>query len=178
MSDTESRLRDLTERIERLEHIAGVADHDDAAGPPEPPTTAGPPEPPTTAGNGVGSSRAGTVGYTGSVDLGGPVQWDIRYDAESTIGLPTAGLATVFAALGHPVRLSIVRVLLRGGASVAELQETGDFGTSGQLYHHLKTLTAASIVTKSGRNEYVVAPTHVVPTLVALLAAGDISGAL
>ncbi|MDL9944646.1 helix-turn-helix domain-containing protein [Gordonia sp. ABSL11-1] len=169
MSDAESRIRDLTARVGHLEHVVGVAGHADDAGPRDSPTA---------ADDGVESHRAGTIGYSGTVDLGGPVRWDIRYDTESTIGLPAETLAAVFAALGHPVRLSVVRFLLRGAASVSELQETGEFGTSGQLYHHLKTLTAASIVTKSGRNEFVVAPTHVVPILVALLAAGDISGSL
>ena len=133
---------------------------------------------PASAGEPIDRPADDVVGYQGAVDLAGPVSWEIRYHAPAILNLPTDALADVFAALGHPVRITIVRRLLAANASVTELQETGEFGTSGQLYHHLKILTTASVVTKVGRNEYAIAPTHVVPTLVALLAAGDITGSL
>ncbi len=122
--------------------------------------------------------RSGLLEYSGSVDFTGPVTWNIAYSADATLDLAPETTANVFAALGHPARVEIVRLLARGNASVAHLQESGDFGTSGQLYHHLKILTAASIVTKVGRNDYGIAPTHLVPVLICLLAAGDIGGLL
>lgn len=121
---------------------------------------------------------SGMLEYSGSVDFTAPVTWNIAYSADATLDLAPETTANVFAALGHPARVEIVRLLARGNASVAHLQESGDFGTSGQLYHHLKILTAASIVTKVGRNDYGIAPTHLVPVLICLLAAGDIGGLL
>ena len=104
--------------------------------------------------------------------------WNITYSANAAVDLAPEALSSTFAALGHPARIEIVRLLIRGNASVTDLQEAGDFGTTGQLYHHLKILTTASIVTKVGRNDYGIAPTHLVPVLVSMLAAGDISGLL
>lgn len=160
MNDIERQVHDLAARVRRVEQALGT-------GPLPEPSLTEPASPPD-----------GTVGYSGSVDLAGPVHWGIRYEAAQTLRLPTESSGAVFAALGHPARLEIVRILLQGNASVSDLQSKGDFGTSGQLYHHLKILTSASVATKLDRNEYGITATHVVPTLVALLCAGDISGSL
>lgn len=165
MSDSVEPARDLERRVSDLERlVAGLS----AASTPTA-EAAATPEP---------GSGSGMLTYGGSVDLAGQVNWTIRYHAESTMGLPTEPLAAVFAALGHPTRLEIVRLLLRGNASVTTLQQAGDFGTTGQLYHHLKILTGSSVVTKIDRNEYGIAASHVVPALIAMLAAGDLSGSL
>ena len=74
--------------------------------------------------------------------------------ADATLDLAPETTANVFAALGHPARVEIVRILARGNASVAHLQESGDFGTSGQLYHHLKILTEAGFLTRSKRGQW------------------------
>ncbi|WHU45082.1 helix-turn-helix domain-containing protein [Gordonia sp. L191] len=178
--DLQSVVQALTDRVERLEALVG---NDERRGPEvggtDPTTgtsaTIAPDGSPPTSEQ---TPHENTVTYQGSVDLAGPVRWRIGYDAAAILDLPAATIADVFAAMGHPSRLEILRILLRRNASVAELQAAGDFGTSGQLYHHLKILTAASLVVKAGRNEYGVAATHVVPILVAMLSAGDIGGVL
>jgi hypothetical protein len=80
----------------------------------------------------------------------------------------SAGLA----ALGHPVRLGLLRQVLSGAGTVAELQERAELGTSGQLYHHLRQLVNAGWLRATARGRYAVPPDRVVPLLVVLSAAG------
>jgi ArsR family transcriptional regulator, arsenate/arsenite/antimonite-responsive transcriptional repressor len=126
------------------------------------------------------TGEAGEIGYHGSVRLvdgAGPVTWTIGYDAAATLDLPAGPVTEVLAALGHPVRLALVRRLLRGPAGTTELVEAAELSSTGQLYHHLRTLTAARVVEQDGRR-YRVPTTGVVPVLVALLAAADLAGTL
>src|SRR5689334_4378883 len=53
------------------------------------------------------------------------------------------GPAARLAALGHPVRLRLLLAVLRGATGTAELAEVPGIGTSGRIYHHTRTLTAA-----------------------------------
>ena len=72
------------------------------------------------------------------------------------------------AALGHPVRLRLLLAVLRGATGPAELAEEPGIGTSGQIYHHIRTLTAAGWLRASGRGQVQVPAERVVPLLVAL----------
>lgn len=121
--------------------------------------------------------ESGEVSYHGRVRLAGEISWSIRYDAGAALELADGAVADVLAALGHPVRLAIVRRLLTGAASTTELTEAAALSSSGQLYHHLRTLTSARVVEQDGRT-YRVPVTGVVPVLVAILAAADLGGAL
>lgn len=91
--------------------------------------------------------------------------------------LPPGGVAEVLAALGHPVRLALVRRLLTGSATAAELQAAAELSSTGQVYHHLRGLAAARVVEQDGRS-YRVPKTAVVPLLTAILAAADLAGEL
>ena len=53
--------------------------------------------------------------------------------------------AESFAALGHAVRLRLLREILGGRRTAAELAELEGLGTTGQIYHHLRQLTAAGL---------------------------------
>ena len=77
-------------------------------------------------------------------------------------------VADVLAALGHPVRLQLLRHVLRGVDSVRELTEIEGIGTSGQVYHHLRQLTAAGWLRNRG-TKYEVPPEAVVPLLTTVL---------
>ncbi|HSK58247.1 MAG TPA: helix-turn-helix domain-containing protein [Actinomycetospora sp.] len=155
--DAEARLTALEERVAALEVAAG-----ERAGPEEP------------------SGQAGEISYRGQVRLAdgaGPVSWTIGYDAEASLALPAGPVTEVLAALGHPVRLALVRRLLTGPAGTGELVAAADLSSTGQLYHHLRTLTSARLVEQDGRS-YRVPATAVVPILVAVVAAADLGGAL
>ena len=121
--------------------------------------------------------RSGSLGYEGAVRLYGEVSWRIDYSPAATLDLAPAPVAEVLAALGHPVRLALVRRLLSGPGTAAELQEAAGLSSTGQVYHHLKALTAARVVEQDGRSFRVPTP-GVVPVLTMLLAAGDVAGLL
>jgi DNA-binding transcriptional ArsR family regulator len=77
-----------------------------------------------------------------------------------------AGLAGVLAALGSPVRLTLLQEISRGRSTVSALSEVDGLGTSGQIYHHLRQLTAEGWLHSPSRGTFAVPP----PRVVALLA--------
>lgn len=115
----------------------------------------------------------GGVLFTGAVRLPTGEQYEWQH------GTLTGGLldddwtesAESFAALGHPVRLRLLREVVGGRRTAAELAELDEVGTTGQIYHHLRQLTGAGWLHTTGRGRYEVPPGRVVPLLVALSAA-------
>uniref|UniRef100_A0AAU2VR19 Helix-turn-helix domain-containing protein n=1 Tax=Streptomyces sp. NBC_00008 TaxID=2903610 RepID=A0AAU2VR19_9ACTN len=79
--------------------------------------------------------------------------------------------AESLAALGHPVRLRLLREILGGRRTAAELAALDETGTTGQIYHHLRQLTGAGWLHTTGRGRYEVPGVRVVPLLVVLTAA-------
>jgi DNA gyrase subunit B len=77
-----------------------------------------------------------------------------RSSTWSTEAQPAAALleqdvgqvARVLAALGHPQRLRLLKAVLQGPASAAELVARLGLGTTGQAYHHLHLLQAADLI--------------------------------
>lgn len=124
------------------------------------------------------SPSHGQVNYSGDVTLHGRVVWNIGLGAQETLDLPGTRSAAVLAGLGHPTRAALTRRLLAGPATTAELQQVLDGSSTGQLYHHLRTMTACGLAEQDGRGRYRVPPTAVVPALVLLLAAADLAGDL
>ncbi len=122
---------------------------------------------------------AGTVRYAGEVHLHGDVNWEIALDAGTALDLPDEPRVAVLAALGHPARARIVRSLLTDGPrGTAALQEAAGLASTGQLYHHLRSLTHSGLVEQDGRGSYRVNARAVVPVLVLLTAAADVAGQL
>ncbi|SHF73291.1 Helix-turn-helix domain-containing protein [Jatrophihabitans endophyticus] len=134
--------------------------------------TGAPARPPAPA-----SDDAGSVEYRGRVHLAGSVTWSRQLSTSAVLDLPGPVTVDVLAALGHPLRLDVVRRLLRAPASANELQEALDLNSTGQVYHHLRALVSARVVVAE-HQVYSVAPTAVVPLLVIVLAAGDVAGVL
>jgi DNA-binding transcriptional ArsR family regulator len=79
-----------------------------------------------------------------------------------------AALAGGLAALGHPVRLTLLREIVRGRATVSALSEVDGLGTSGQIYHHLRQLTAEGWLHSPSRGAFAVPPSRVVALLAIL----------
>ncbi len=123
-----ARIADLERRIELLEGLR------------RPTEQFGPPEDAAETAN-----DSGTVSDGGEVTLNGRVVWNIGLVAERILDLPDATGATVLASLGHPARAALVRRLLTGPATVADLQQASGGASTGQLYHHLRTLAAVLV---------------------------------
>lgn len=112
----------------------------------------------------------GMVLFTGSMHLptGEPVDWQQAASTAELLDTDWADRATPVAALGHPVRLDLLRRILGGTRTTADL--AGQLGSTGQLHHHLRQLVSAGWLQQRGRGSYVVPAGRVVPLLVILSA--------
>lgn len=127
----------------------------------------------------VGKAAAdGGVLFTGAVKLPAGERHEWQYGALTAGLLGTdedrpdwAEAAEPLAALGHPVRLRLLREILAGRRTVAELAGLHETGTTGQIHHHLRLLTGAGWLQTKGRGRYEVPGARVVPLLVMLTAA-------
>ncbi|MER5493256.1 ArsR/SmtB family transcription factor [Streptomyces sp. LE64] len=182
--DLEQRLTALERRLTALEGA-------------DPPSTSTPPAPPTPPGDparaepradlwaldgfreqlaDAGPEAAdGGVLFTGTVALptGARYEWQYGELTERLVEADWSPRAEVFAALGHPVRLRLLREVLSGSSTAAELSELEGLGTTGQIYHHLRQLAGAGWLHTTGRGRYEVPATRVVPLLVAVTLAGS-----
>ena len=116
----------------------------------------------------------GGVLFTGTVTLptGEHVEWQEGRATDALLDEDWAGPADTLGALGHPVRLAVLRAVLGGVRSTAALAELEGIGTPGQLHHHLRPLLAAGWLRTVGRGRYEVPATRVV-RLLTVLAAGS-----
>ena len=114
---------------------------------------------------------AGAVLFTGSVDLptGEHYEWQEGRESQPLLDADWADLAAGLQALAHPVRLHLLREILHGVRTTAELARHPDLGTSGQLYHHLRQLTAAGWLHSTARGHYAVPGERVIPLLIVLM---------
>ena len=112
----------------------------------------------------------GAVVYAGVVRLEQSYRWQYGFTVDDLLGADWAELVGGLTALAHPVRLQLLREILGGRHGTAELAEIEGLGTTGQLYHHLRQLTAAGWLRTSGRGQYAIPPERVVPLLAVLSA--------
>ncbi|MGY1838352.1 MULTISPECIES: hypothetical protein [unclassified Modestobacter] len=117
----------------------------------------------------------GAVAYGGQVRLPGGEEyaWQRTHGADELRTADPAdddALAATLSALAHPVRLRLLREVLNGHTSTAALAALPGLGTTGQLHHHLRQLTAAGWLRTTGRGAYGVPPERVVPLHVVLAA--------
>lgn len=117
----------------------------------------------------LGDSQ-GEVLFTGSTTLptGERYEWQQGASTDALLDLDWSDYAGALAAVGHPVRLQLLRQVLLGTRTVAELQKLAEVGTTGQLYHHLRQLVSTGWLHQSGRGHYAVPEARVVPLLVLL----------
>lgn len=117
----------------------------------------------------------GAVAYVGTFASGGNQStWVSRgKTGNDLLGLIESGTASkVLACIGSIDRMRILMALLRRPMTVAEICESLSFGSTGQVYHHLKPLLAADIVgdeVTGERGKYCVVP-HRVQGIIMLLA--------
>ncbi|WP_110207352.1 ArsR/SmtB family transcription factor [Nocardioides daejeonensis] len=112
----------------------------------------------------------GAVLLVGQLTLptGEPVSWQQATGTAGLLDSDWGDRAAAFAALGHPVRLELLRHVLSGTRATARLSEMDSLGTTGQLHHHLRQLLAAGWLHQTGRGSYDVPPARVVPLLACL----------
>jgi DNA-binding transcriptional ArsR family regulator len=117
-------------------------------------------------------AEAGGVLFTGSVRMpaGERYVWQQGALTEELLDRDWTPAAESFAALGHPVRLRLLKEIFGGRRTAAELAELDELGTTGQIYHHLRQLTTAGWLHTRDRGRYEIPGTRVVPLLVALSA--------
>jgi Helix-turn-helix domain len=113
----------------------------------------------------------GGVLFTGAVSLedGRRAEWQQAYPTEAVLD-SFGDQAAALSALAHPVRLLILREMLRGQRSAAELGAHERLGTSGQTYHHMRQLVAAGWLRSTGHGRYAVPTERVIPLLTAIAA--------
>lgn len=125
---------------------------------------------------GPGFSRAGasgSVAYGGRVGAPGTGElvWQLEHAVPDVLDGDLGAASAVLGALGHPVRLEILRRLVLGARTLGELQELAGTGSSGQIHHHLRELRAAGLIVQPRRNHYAIPADRVVPVLVIVAAA-------
>ena len=116
---------------------------------------------------------AGSVAYGGRVRApgSGEIIWQLEHSVPDILDADLEAASAVLAALGHPLRLEILRRLLIGARTLSELQEIEGTGTSGQVHHHLRELRSVGLVVSQRRNDYAIPADRVVPLLVIVAAA-------
>lgn len=121
--------------------------------------------------NGLADQDANGVVFAGRVQIGdSPIEWQYGLSTPTIQQQTWADAAPTFAALGHPARLDLLRAILAGQTSTAELSQLDDLGSAGKLYHHLRELVAAGWLRPAGRGHHRVPAERVVPLLVMLAA--------
>lgn len=113
----------------------------------------------------------GAVMMVGSVQTPGgqEARWQMATSTEDLFGSDFAERAESLSALAHPVRMRILQKLMTDAETVHDLAATGDFGTSGQIYHHLRQLTSHGWLRSVGGGKYAVPEARMVPLLTILL---------
>ncbi|KAA0961891.1 winged helix-turn-helix transcriptional regulator [Microbacterium sp. ANT_H45B] len=124
--------------------------------------------------NELGRRVPGAVMMAGAVDTAaGPVRWQYGLMADALLSQDWSDLARPLEALGHPARIELVRQVLRGAHTTAELLQLEHLASSGQLYHHLRQLVAAGWLVSPRRGYYEVPAARVVPLLVLTMIASS-----
>ena len=117
--------------------------------------------------------KGGELVYGGlvTVPTGEQYMWQRGASVQSLFKSDWASLDKVLAALAHPVRLRLLKMILDGRRTKAELETLEDIATTGKLYHHLKALEEGGWVRSLQRGTYGVPGERVVPLLAILTAA-------
>jgi hypothetical protein len=114
----------------------------------------------------------GAVLLAGTVTLptGEPVEWQQAAGSAGLLESDWSSHVPALSALAHPVRLELLRQVLIGVRSTADLAGVESLGSTGQLHHHLRQLVATGWLRNSGRGSYEVPAPRVIPLLVTLTA--------
>lgn len=113
----------------------------------------------------------GAVVFAGAVDLGlGHLEYQWGRPVEHLLAADWAEHAESVAALGHPLRLAILRRLLDGEHTVAQIVDELELGSTGVAYHHLSALQSGGWATSPRRGSWGIPASRVVPLLAIITA--------
>lgn len=113
----------------------------------------------------------GGVVFAGSVTTdAGHVQFQWGRPTGEILEADWAERAETVGALGHPLRLALLRQLIDGERTVAHLVDELELGSTGVAYHHLNALQSGGWVTSPRRGTWAVPPSRVIPLLTILIA--------
>lgn len=118
------------------------------------------------------SRGSGAVMMVGNVVApeGAGAAWQQEANVDDLLESDWSQVAECLSALAHPVRLRILQAVIRGQSTAKELAELDGVGSVGQVYHHLRALSAAGwLTTKAGGAHQIPVPRRV-PLFVAILA--------
>jgi DNA gyrase subunit B len=122
-------------------------------------------------------------GETGEIFFSGQYRgekWRYRWEPQERsvnqlLGLDGDKVAKILSALGHKQRIDILRAVLQQPLTGAELVDRLNMGTTGQLYHHIKALQGADLLTQEERGGKYTFPDHrALPFLLLLTAASEL----
>lgn len=117
----------------------------------------------------------GAIDYMGVFASGGRQSNWIRHHVDTNELLTLIENHTaekVLNCIGNSNRLNILLAILKKPRTVAELVTVCDLNSTGQVYHHMKPLLAADLITedeKAGKGVYIMQP-HKVQGIIMLLA--------
>jgi DNA-binding transcriptional ArsR family regulator len=113
----------------------------------------------------------GGVVYAGSVDLPtGHLDYQWARGTEALREADWADRAPRLDALGHPLRLAILRLLLGGEYTVAQIVDELELASTGVAYHHLNHLQTGGWVTSPRRGAWTIPAGRVIPLLTIITA--------
>ncbi|MDN5822684.1 MAG: helix-turn-helix domain-containing protein [Brachybacterium sp.] len=113
----------------------------------------------------------GAVVFAGAVEVGaGHLDYQWGRPTEHLLATDWAEHAETVAALGHPLRLAMLRRLLDGEHTVAQLVDELELASTGVAYHHLSALQGGGWVTTPRRGSWALATPRVVPLLAIITA--------
>lgn len=190
---TPTAVEDLASRVARLEQqvaaLSSAAGADAVPGPPGPDGPQPAPAPGTRAASTAPASPAdqdlfwalrgqqarvpapGGVTYAGSVDVGmGHVDYQWGRTTEHLLAADWAEHAEAVTALGHPLRLTILRRLLDAEHTVAQLVDELDLASTGVAYHHLSALQNGGWVASPRRGTWTIPVSRIIPLLTIITA--------
>lgn len=125
------------------------------------------------------SGSTGRIAYLGVYASGGRQSTWMRNDVNTDALLQLIENRTaekVLACIGSNDRLNILLAILRKPRTVAELVSDCGFSSAGQVYHHLKPLLTADLVTEdeTRRGTYIIQPHRVQGAIMLLAGIADL----
>ncbi|MBW0274602.1 ArsR family transcriptional regulator [Nocardia sp. MH4] len=118
--------------------------------------------------------RNGGVLLAGALQLptGERLDWQAQFATDAIVGdVWTIEAANCLAVLANPVRLRLLREIVYGRRTAADLAAIEELGTSAEIYQHLRQLAAVGWLQTAGLGRFEVPEGRLVPLLAALASA-------